>query len=159
MIKKSFHHLTKTTERRFLLVGAYNTALSFVLANILLLIFGANNLAASLIIAYLIQLVHNFFSFEKLVFHSKINFVKGIIRLNNSYMVITLVQFCSVFLAVKYFDINRNLAYSTIMVFMVIIQYFAHKHYTFKANDLPVSDLMFDDKKEFFLPIVNFCFH
>lgn len=130
--KKFIKEILKTQKSKFLIAGAYNTGFSFAVTNLWLYIFDQKYVLIVLIASYFLQLIHNFFVFEKLVFKSGVSFLKGLIRLNNSYFVIITLQFLLVSILVYIFDINDNLAYSLIFPFLLVIQYFLHINYTFK---------------------------
>ena len=116
----------------FLIVGAYNTMVGFMITNLLLL-FTSDKLAPMVMIAtYPFTLIHNFFSFEKLVFKSKIGFVKGIFRLNNSYIISAIAHIILVSIFVYIFNFNDNLTYSLSLPFLIVLQYIVHTKYTFK---------------------------
>ncbi len=119
-------------ELLFLLVGGYNTAFGFLLTNLVLYIFHDNYVILSLVFTYLIQLIHNFFTFEKLVFKSNVKFLTGIIRMNNGYMVIVATNFLAISFLVYFLDLNDNLAYNIVFPFLLIGQYLIHKKYTFR---------------------------
>lgn len=116
----------------FLLVGGYNTIFGYLLANLFLYLLEKRYAAIALIVSYLIQLVHNFFMFEKFVFKSNISIVKGLIKLNNSYICMMILQFILVSFLIYVIHINSNIAYNIIFPILVVGQYFLHNKYTFK---------------------------
>ena len=114
------------------MAGGYNTTLAFLFTNTLLYFSDEKYVTLAMIAAYCLQLLHNFFIFEKFVFKSGVSFVKGITRLNNTYIVMFLLQLMSVSVMVYLFNINDNVAYSIAFPTLLIVQYFLHINYTFK---------------------------
>lgn len=117
---------------KFLVAGGYNTAVGFIFTNLLLYFIDGQYVIFTLVGVYFLQLLHNFFIFEKFVFKSGVGFVSGIIKLNNSYIVIMSLQLLAVSVLVYLFKINDNIAYSIMFPILLILQYLLHINYTFK---------------------------
>lgn len=133
-IVEYFLNLRKNHHIKFLAVGAYNTLFGFMIGNILLLMTSDHDVIMPLLITYLISLLHNYFSFEKLVFHSNIGFLKGLFRLNNSSIITEMIRILLVSILVYSFQINDNIAYNLVFPVTLTIKYFLHRKYTFNAN-------------------------
>ena len=128
MIKK----LLQNSKIKFLIVGGYNTVFNFFINNLSLALFRDELVVLALIIVYPINLIHNFFTFKVWVFKSETGFFKGVIRLNNSYIISYLIQLLLTCILVYIFQLNDNLSFNLVFPFMVVWQYFLHTRYTFR---------------------------
>lgn len=131
-VKNRAANFLKNEKSLFLIVGGYNTAFGFLLLNALMLVFSDDYVILVLIATYPIQLVHNFFTFEKIVFRANIGIIKGLIKLNNSYMIIAAFNFAAISFLVYVLGLNDNLAYNIVFPILLIGQYLLHKKYTFR---------------------------
>ena len=129
-----FFTLLKNQKIKFLGVGAYNTLVGLIVGNGLLLLTNDRYVIVMMVIIYVIGLIHNYFSFEKIVFRSNIGFKKGLIRLNNTYIITAVIRWILASILVYHFGVNDNMAYNIVFPITLTIKYFMHRKYTFSAS-------------------------
>ncbi len=117
-------------EIKFLIVGGYNTVFSLALGN-LCYYFLELPYPIIAVIVYVISVLNSYFSYEFLVFKTKQNRWKGLMKANATYLLAFFINLLLMFICINLLGMNKVLAFNIVSVIVVTIIYFLHRHFTF----------------------------
>ncbi len=116
----------------FFLVGAYNTAVGYLLGNFLFYFFTDYiNYKFLLVIYYLITTCHNYFAYKIFVFKAKGNFLSEFFRINILYIGILLLNLLFMIFFVEILEFSEIISYNISFVILVFISFFCQKYFVF----------------------------
>ncbi len=118
---------------RYILVGGFNTLISFV-SFYCLYIFLQNKFHYSfiLILNFFISVFISFSLLRFFVFKSKGNFLKEYIRCNISYAILLFLNLVLLTVMIDYFKIKVILSQFVLTIFIAIVGFVIHKNFSFK---------------------------
>ncbi len=118
---------------RYILVGGFNTLLSFAIFYVLyLLLQNKIHYSFILILNFFISVFISFSLLRFFVFKSKGNFLKEYIRCNISYTILLFLNLILLTIMVDYFKIKIILSQFILTIFIAIIGFVIHKNFSFK---------------------------
>jgi len=121
---------------RYLLVGGFNTVFSYALFCLLQFLFGAYlHYLIILIFTYFISVSNSFINLRFFVFRSRGHFWHEYLKVNFVYLWHLLLNIFALYILKDKMHVNIFIAQFICAIFLVIIVYFAHKHFSFKNHE------------------------
>lgn len=122
---------TVPEKMRFLLIGGYNTVLSYLIFLLFFELFNLNyNLA--LILQYLISVNISILTMRYYVFRSRKNFTAEYFKAWGTYLLMLLLNFIWLNVFALYFNIYPAYAQLIYIFVSTVLTYLSHKHFSFR---------------------------
>lgn len=122
---------TVPEKMRFLLIGGYNTVLSYLIFLLFFELFNLNyNLA--LILQYLISVNISILTMRYYVFRSRKNFTAEYFKAWGTYLLMLLLNFIWLNVFALYFNIYPAYAQFIYIFVSTVLTYLSHKHFSFR---------------------------
>lgn len=121
---------------RYLLVGGFNTVFSYAIFCLFQLLLGKYlHYLVSLVLVYFISVFNSFINLRFFVFRSRGRFWHEYLKVNFVYLWHLLFNILLLYMLKDKMHVNIFIAQFICAIALVVIVYFAHKHFSFKNYD------------------------
>ena len=121
---------------RYLLVGGFNTVFSYTLFCLFQFLFGAHvHYLLILIFTYFISVFNSFVNFRFFVFRSRGHFWHEYLKVNFVYLWHLILNVALLYALKDKMHVNVFAAQFICAIILVVIVYFAHKHFSFRHRE------------------------
>lgn len=120
---------------RYLLVGGFNTVFGYAIFCLFQFLFDAKlHYLIILVLVYFISVSNSFINFRFFVFRSRGHFWREYLKVNFVYLWHLIFNIILLYILKDRMHINIFVAQFICAIILVVIVYFAHKHFSFKAS-------------------------
>lgn len=120
---------------RYLLVGGFNTVFAYSIFCLSQFLFGAKlHYLIILVLVYFVSVSNSFINFRFFVFRSRGHFWREYLKVNFVYLWHLIFNIILLYILKDRMHINIFVAQFICAIILVVIVYFAHKHFSFKAS-------------------------
>lgn len=121
---------------RFVIIGAINAAISYVIFAIAVYFLGINNYQICVALQWILSSFMSFFNQKVFVFCTKGNWVKEYLRCCTTWLVSYIFNVIILEILVKYLDVNVYLAQIIAIIAVSAITYVLFKYFAFKTHKI-----------------------
>lgn len=125
----------KSQEVRFVVVGAYNTAIGLALY---LLLFGLLehrfHYMLLLTVNYILGTLNGYLAYKLLVFRSSSGYLAEYVRFNAVHLAGIVINYIALPVLVEVVHLTPFLAQGIIVAVLIVMSYVLHKHFTFRQK-------------------------
>ena len=135
IVRKIYNSWFKINDKiRFIFVGGFNTAISYMIFVILVLIFGKNHHQICVIGQWILSSFISFLNQKFFVFNTKGNYVKEYIKCCSTWVVGFILNIVILEIMIKFILKNIYFAQLLALTIVPIITYILLKHFAFKVK-------------------------
>lgn len=134
-MQRLVRHWQAHQQLRYLLVGAWNTAVGYLIFAVLYLLFGSwVNYITIAVVAHIAAVTQSYITQRLLVFRSRRNWIAEYSRFHLTHLITLVLGLALLSAIVEAIGVSPLFAQAIVAIAIVMVNYFVHQHFTFRAT-------------------------